>query len=989
MALQPDHILYPRFENVNSYGSNDEMEYFYRSGSIHVNNGINIDEYKILLDNESTATKRATRIKSRTDRLSSPYTTPEGTEITFNPEDEIWVNHNYTGDFNVNRSVSSIEDSWWYDVTKHREYKVWFVIGYGSSKIIDGVKYYNWRVKKAFIEYNAAPLDETQGTFRFTSIPETPVGITGSVSIEATGATWNTIKAKLYKGTDSNLPGTVIATTSYSTGGSTNTTLEVKDKLRPVDINQNDRITLAVEVEGSSASTPLKVTDYVLEVNGAEGEYTERKEVFLIIDQDSDIDPNCSPLINNVNDQRGNDQLQVVEFEINDISEGILRPSNLPEIIKRKAKIADVPASNYTQAGFIQGRYNGSKLTRTEVNSKDFPQKGHLNGTDLTFSTTNLSEEGIKQRSNIAEIKDTNLGYFNQIIDPYPVLNGKTAYFVKYLINSNKTVQDPSISDIGKINFDNTFKEKDINQKPGEYKPSIPNDVNHPELLDLRVPSTIFKKNEYPYPVLWSQTSATGYTLKLPLTGSDDFFSSNIIDTNTYTNLAFDTSGEVTNKLPIQSSPSAPITSISSTEVETPIDQSGYIGEQNQEIYRPPVIDIPRDIPITDSYNINGKFTFFSTSLPERLDKTAVGSLWGGAGKLKSVNLGNSLFSIIKNGSNINISNISLNIYHETVDDSGNYSVGGKYENIPLGLTTPSTKSTGGIFYRNKSNQYVIHHHSDINNLMNINSRSRLAPQDGYRIRYEIKFTIPPSFIDKGTKFEFKFEVPSWNSVNIKNDRDDWWLNKEGVVWKRSLMPNIPENNPNNAFFSLSMLGGNTSETTEINEVDAPYWSQAGVASNQIKLVNKHLNARYAQNYFQGNLKYTPGYNPVFPASQEPSYIGFPGAVSEFIIKEGDEFRFENNESETYIVKETPKKINNQLIVTFDRDIESQLNLDFFLIRRYKPLEGIIILNQQKPYAYPPSASSSPGLLLPEYLDEDLETNPDAVITDLIGKNLI
>lgn len=984
MALQPDHILYPRFENVNSYGSNDEMEYFYRSGSIHVNNGVNIDEYKILLDSESTATKRATRIKSRTDRLSSPYITPEGTEITFNPEDEIWVNHNYTGNFNVNRSISSIEDSWWYDVTKHREYKVWFVVGYGSSKIIDGVKYYNWRVQKAFIEYNAAPLDETQGTFRFTSIPETPVGITGSVSIEATGATWGTIKAKLYKGTDSNLPGTVISTTSYSTGGSTNTTLEVKDNLRPVDINQNDRITLAVEVEGSSASTPLKVTDYILEVNGAEGEYTERKEVFLIIDQDSDIDPNCSPLINNVNDQRGNDQLQVVEFEINDISEGILKPSNLPEIIKRNAKIADVPASNYTQAGFIQGRYNGSKLTRTEVNSIEFPQKGHLNGTGLTFTTTNLSEEGIEQRSNIAEIKDTNLGYFNQIIDPYPVLNGKTTYFVKYLINSNKTVQDPSISDLGKINFNNTFKEKDINQKPGLYKPSIPNDTNHPELLDLRVPSTIFKKNEYPYPILWSQISATEYTKKLPLTGSQDFFTSEIIDVNSYTNLAFNTSGEVTNKLPIQSSPSAALTSISSTLVGPPIDSSGYIGSQNQEIYHPPAIDIPRDVPITDSYNIKGKFTFFSTSLPRQEDRTWLGLF----NSLKSVNLGNSFFSILKNGNNITIKDIILNIYHETVDSSGTYSVGGKYEKIQLGFPTPSTKSTGGIFYKNKSNQYVIHHHSDINDLMNINSQQKLSPQDGYRIRYEIDFTIPTNFIDKGTKFEFKFEVPSWNPINIKRERDDWWLNKEGVVWKRSLMPNIPEGNPNNAFFSLSMLGSNTSQTTGINEVNAPYWSQTGVNQNQIKLISPHLNERYASNFFQGKLDYIPSTNPIFPASQEPSYTGFPGAIDQFEILPGDEFRFQNNESETYKVKSVTI-VDNQLIVTLNKNISSHLNLDFFLIRRYKPLEGIIILNQQKPYTFPPSSSSSPGLLLPEYLNEDLETNPDAVITDLIGKNLI
>jgi hypothetical protein len=46
-------------------------------------------------------------------------------------------------------------------------------------------------------------------------------------------------------------------------------------------------------------------------------------------------------------------------------------------------------------------------------------------------------------------------------------------------------------------------------------------------------------------------------------------------------------------------------------------------------------------------------------------------------------------------------------------------------------------------------------------------------------------------------------------------------------------------------------------------------------------------------------------------------------------------------------------------------------------------------LDVQKPYGFPPSASSSPGILAPEYRTQRLEDNPDTIISTLIENNLI
>ena len=84
---------------------------------------------------------------------------------------------------------------------------------------------------------------------------------------------------------------------------------------------------------------------------------------FSYIDQQSNIDQDCDPLLNNATEPRTNEWLQDVDYSVNAII-----PINFDQLINFTATKAAVPQSNYTQLGFVNSRYNGSSTTRTQIN---------------------------------------------------------------------------------------------------------------------------------------------------------------------------------------------------------------------------------------------------------------------------------------------------------------------------------------------------------------------------------------------------------------------------------------------------------------------------------------------------------------------------------------------------------------------------------------------------------------------------------------------
>ena len=204
---------------------------------------------------------------------------------------------------------------------------------------------------------------------------------------------------------------------------------------------------------------------------------------------------------------------------------------------------------------------------------------------------------------------------------------------------------------------------------------------------------------------------------------------------------------------------------------------------------------------------------------------------------------------------------------------------------------------------------------------------------------------------------------------------------------------------PNPILFSQNSSTSNSSTipllgTTNITSV-SPWWRVDN--SNRKKLIceDNNLINTYDSNYYMGDLPYNPGENTDFPSGKEPSFTKFDpvtspwSLVSQSLSTPGDEFRFENNEDYSFKVVDVDYTPSTSLVVTFDKEVDASINTNFFLIRRLAYNPGFVILNEQKPYGFPVSASSSPGIVTPQYRVDALRKNPDDIITSLIEKNLI
>ena len=188
---------------------------------------------------------------------------------------------------------------------------------------------------------------------------------------------------------------------------------------------------------------------------------------------------------------------------------------------------------------------------------------------------------------------------------------------------------------------------------------------------------------------------------------------------------------------------------------------------------------------------------------------------------------------------------------------------------------------------------------------------------------------------------------------------------------------------------SIPLLG-----TVNIN-ASSPWWSVDTNDRKKLNCVSSQLINTYDSNYYMGDLPYSPGENTNFPSGIEPSFTKFDpvtsqwSLVSQSLSTPGDEFRFENNESYSYKVVDVDYTSSVKLVVTLDKEVDASINTNFFLIRRLAYNPGFVILNEQKPYGFPVSSSSSPGIVTPQYRVDELRKNPDDIITSLIEKNLI
>jgi Flp pilus assembly protein TadG len=128
------------------------------------------------------------------------------------------------------------------------------------------------------------------------------------------------------------------------------------------------------------------------------------------------------------------------------------------------------------------------------------------------------------------------------------------------------------------------------------------------------------------------------------------------------------------------------------------------------------------------------------------------------------------------------------------------------------------------------------------------------------------------------------------------------------------------------------------------------------------------------------------GLNDVWGQKQQNiNNSGFDPIVYDFEPQTGDEIRFEGVEQQTYTITQVSQSVTqsgagtgnyNALTLTLDRQISNNINTDYFLIRRYIPDPGNIILDISKP-----AGQTSDGILIPEFLGEKATETKEKIIS--------
>ena len=350
---------------------------------------------------------------------------------------------------------------------------------------------------------------------------------------------------------------------------------------------------------------------------------------FSYIDSQFEIDQDCDPLLNNATEPRPNEWLQDVDYSVNAII-----PINFDQLINFTATKAAVPQSNYTQLGFVHSRYVGSSTTRNQINEYntssivDIENKFVYND-EAPSSFINKGKGSPLGKIPNVELNNAYIAYFDRILDPYPILNNKVAYYVKYLIDEGGNILDPSISDTNFSISKDTFQLKDYDNKPTRINTAVSNIEQGKELAKLTVGlSSVYKVGAYPSPILYTQISSIGHADSIIMSGSrfltalgvgGNFtdFGANIFATQSSFPLASSQLDAITLPDTNLTYVSASITftdpevgrfttsSISTAPILFPHDPSGSLPNTSGSA-------------LSDNYTLNGSFTFTTSTIPAR-----------------------------------------------------------------------------------------------------------------------------------------------------------------------------------------------------------------------------------------------------------------------------------------------------------------------------------------------------------------------------------
>jgi hypothetical protein len=350
---------------------------------------------------------------------------------------------------------------------------------------------------------------------------------------------------------------------------------------------------------------------------------------FSYIDQQFSVNQDCDPLLNNATEPRINEWLQDVDYSVNAIT-----PINFNQLINFTATKAAVPQSNYTQLGFVHSRYVGSSTTRTQINeynpsfTADIENKLVYDDEASSFLINKGKGPSLGKIPNV-ELNNAYIAYFDRILDPYPILNNKVAYYVKYLIDEGGNILDPSISDTNFSISKDTFQLKDYDNKPTRINTAVSNIEQGKELAKLTVGlSSVYKVGAYPSPILYTQISSIGHADSIIMSGSRFLtalgvggvftdFGANIFATQSSFPLASSQLDAIT----------LPDTNLTYVSASITFTDPGVGRFTTSSISTAPILfpHDPNGTPpntsgsaLSDNYTLNGSFTFTTSTIPAR-----------------------------------------------------------------------------------------------------------------------------------------------------------------------------------------------------------------------------------------------------------------------------------------------------------------------------------------------------------------------------------
>lgn len=805
---------------------------------------------------------------------------------------------------------------------------------------------------------------------------------------------------------------------------------------------------------------------------------------------------NCSPLANNIVEPRTNEWLQDVDYTVDAIT-----PVNFNQLIKFEATRASVPQSNYTQLGFQNSRYVGSSTSRERINeynpSSNTDQYNKLLLDGEPSSQNNKGKGPSLGKIPNVELNNAYIAHFNKVIDPYPILNNKTAYYVKYLIDDSGNILDPGLSRTNFSTFTETFKLRDYDLRPTRVNVSVQNIDESKELSKLTNGSySVYSIGSYPSPILYTQTSSIGYSNEIALSGSRfysnigvgiDFLNlgSNIYSIQSFTpatsrlisqNLSLATltysSGDIT---PFETNvdPTTLPTSSVNGALFFPLDSSNKLGEDKNT----------PGAPLSDNYKVEGNFTFTTSTIPAKykgafrkvnyiddyLERRNIKENRLLTFKLypfqKPSDVGDLESNYINNNAGFKVKSVKLIITtnpgeasefkypaldipsNNPIDDFNNlvdlgFDLGGFWgapggsDGFNMGTigTLNNNYTNYGIQWQVTSEGLVLTPNSllieelIISNFYNKsvydkNARREALPliaggwfedygRSGMPVKYDwvIDFEFNPSVIRQNAGLYLKAEgflKSQGNEKNISGTPLDVFLffgvngePENDWQWVRTFTPTYTSNIDTQPILNYKITSPLT-ENASVNSASGPFWRRVPNTTNILYMSSSILNQAYSSSYIQAKLPYIGAASTDFPLTIEPDFVEFDPVTDFWSLQVGDEIRFENNEELVYTIISPPTPPKN----SFSENIEDKLqvkvspaftegstqptNFDFFVVRRWKENKNFLILDQQKPYGFPVSQSSSPGILLPEHRVDTFNTNPDLVLKDLIEKNII